>query len=294
MSSPASSPTPFPRPADAQPGDVLSLAFADERAGVYGCGRLQVDERTAQAHSIVVVFAEARPIAMMAGAASVQPDSRDAGTIDGGGLTLRDDGGEWAARFAGGSDGVGGFTVRCTARHPWLAARSDHGERRVQRVDLEGEVQTAAGPLALAASGQLTFSRGLLPTGAAVTRELAIWVGERLAVDVTAVRERSGDGHDAESLQAVLIEDDPACLQVIELPRLSTTYDADGRPLRAGLELWLSEESGYARRVAGEALCAATLATDTGRWDCTFLRWHIEGDAGIGPYLLWRAATGRR
>jgi hypothetical protein len=80
-------------------------------------------------------------------------------------------------------------------------------------------------------------------------------------------------------------------VQAIEETRLSTTYDADDRPLRAGLELWASEDAPYARRLAGDALWSQTIGVDAARWDIAFLRWRMEGDTGIGPYAVWRAAT---
>ena len=45
--------------------------------------------------------------------------------------------------------------------------------------------------------------------------------------------------------------------------------------------------------MTGEVVCAATLTTGAGRWDCAFLRWRTDNGPGIGPYALWRAGSGR-
>jgi hypothetical protein len=138
----------------------------------------------------------------------------------------------------------------------------------------------------------LTFARDPDLAGAAITRAVTLWVNG-LTVDATAAARKAGKGHDAETIDAQILHEDPPGTSQVDEARLSTTYDADGRPLRAGIEMWMSEDSPYARRAAGDALCAATLETEGGRWDCAFLRWRMEGSTGIGPYAVWRAA-GRR
>jgi hypothetical protein len=72
-------------------------------------------------------------------------------------------------------------------------------------------------------------------------------------------------------------------------PRLSTTYTAAGRPLRAGVELWLGddEDQQYSRRALGEA--AGPGATGrAGRFEVRAqpFRWQSRGRDGAGVYLL--------
>jgi len=293
MSSPASRPTPLPPPAEVRLGDALSVAFADEPAGVYGFARVELDERGGQARSLVAVFAGGRPLALTAGQAPLAPGGLGRDPIDGGGLLLHDDDGVWSARFAGAPDGIGAFSLDCEPVLPWLGVPASDEERQLQRVSVHGELQLPSGPLAVEGTGQLTLSRQAAPGAAAVTRDLAVWVADRLTLDLSATRERAGDGIDTERLQAVVIGHDPPSVQAIEEPRLSTTYDAEGRPLRVGMELWLTAESAHARRVAGDVLCAATLTSAAGRWDCAFLRWRTDSGPGIGPYAIWRSAPGR-
>ena len=73
----------------------------------------------------------------------------------------------------------------------------------------------------------------------------------------------------------------------VEDPRLSTGYDGEQRQRRAGLELWLDEES-HARRAAGEVVCGTSLDLGRLRLDCAFLRWHMEGREGVGRYDILR------
>jgi hypothetical protein len=76
----------------------------------------------------------------------------------------------------------------------------------------------------------------------------------------------------------------------VEEPRLSTTYDGDGHQRRAGLELWVSEEEGYPRRLAGQVICGSSLDLGSLRLELAFMRWHGEGVGGIGRYDVLRRA----
>jgi hypothetical protein len=74
-------------------------------------------------------------------------------------------------------------------------------------------------------------------------------------------------------------------------PRFSTSFDAEGRVLRAGLELWEEEseearERGGALRLAGETVVSAEL----GNVSVAFLTWHQSERAGTGCYAIEHAA----
>jgi hypothetical protein len=75
-------------------------------------------------------------------------------------------------------------------------------------------------------------------------------------------------------------------------PRLSTTYDDKLRQRRAGLELWMQEEGGLARRVAGEVLCGTTVDLGELRLDSAFFAWRMEGREGTGRYDVLRRVDG--
>ena len=73
-------------------------------------------------------------------------------------------------------------------------------------------------------------------------------------------------------------------------PRLSTTYDADGRQRRAGLELWVTDEDGSRAAPPARSLCGTTLDLGRLRLDCAFFRWRMDGREGVGRYDVLRRA----
>jgi hypothetical protein len=122
-----------------------------------------------------------------------------------------------------------------------------------------------------------------------LARTLSAWMGADRAITLTAVRPAKARHHDEEVIGGFLIDrGEPA---VIADPRLSTTYDAELRQRRAGLELWMTPEGGYARRAAGTALCGATLDLGDLRLDSAFFAWRMEGRVGTGRYDVLRRAS---
>jgi hypothetical protein len=106
-------------------------------------------------------------------------------------------------------------------------------------------------------------------------------------IGLLAVRPRRAKGHEADAINAAILEHDSVVL--VDDPRLSTTYADDGHPTRAALELWLEDEQGEHRlmRAAGEALgshATGALADLQARVD--LFGWHSRGRDGIGVYLL--------
>ena len=81
--------------------------------------------------------------------------------------------------------------------------------------------------------------------------------------------------------------EEPQAVAVAE-PRLSTTYDAEGRQRRAGLELYVDSEDAYPRRAAGEVVAGTSLDLGRLRLDCAFFRWRMEGRTGVGRYDVLR------
>jgi hypothetical protein len=119
------------------------------------------------------------------------------------------------------------------------------------------------------------------------TRTVAAWLADGTGVTLTAVRPRGVAGHDREEAWAALL--DPAGSLHVDEPRLSTTYDGEGRQRRAGLELWLGDDD-FPRRGAGEVLCGSTFDLGQLQLDCAFFAWHIDGRSGVGRYDLVRRA----
>jgi hypothetical protein len=126
----------------------------------------------------------------------------------------------------------------------------------------------------------------------ALARTLSAWMGADRAVTLAAVRPARARHHDDEEVAAWVIEAGKPL--AIADPRLSTTYDGALRQRRAGLELWMTQESGLARRAAGEVLCGTTIELGDVRLDSAFLHWRMEGREGIGRYDVLRRSDGLR
>jgi hypothetical protein len=125
-------------------------------------------------------------------------------------------------------------------------------------------------------------------------RTVSAWFEPGRAVMLVTVRPAGEGGHASEAITANLLEpeggpemDEPGVIAVAD-PRLSTTYDAAGRQRRAGLELWRDEEDGFARRLAGEAVCGTSIELGRLRLDAAFFRWRMEGRTGSGRYDVLR------
>jgi hypothetical protein len=122
----------------------------------------------------------------------------------------------------------------------------------------------------------------------AATRSVGAWIDDGSAVALTGVRPAGASDHQREATWAAVL-DGAGSLRVDE-PRLSTTYDGEGRQRRATLELWVGEDDAYPRRAAGEVICGSTLELGRLRLDCAFLRWRMEGRSGAGRYDVLRRA----
>jgi hypothetical protein len=129
----------------------------------------------------------------------------------------------------------------------------------------------------------------------ALVRGLAAWFqtpptadaerADPLAFAVHARRPARTDAHEAESLEVVVLRGAPPAPVAIDDPRLSTAYDDGGHQRRAGLELWETEESDFALRLAGETIGEGELELPGGAvLRSAFLRWRHAGLVGTGRY----------
>jgi hypothetical protein len=117
-------------------------------------------------------------------------------------------------------------------------------------------------------------------------RGFSSWVSAEEAVTLLALRSESEAHHDRDLVAATVF--DPDGWMTSDDPRLSTTYDGDGNPTRATLELWIAQgEREFPRRAAGEAAGPAVTVTgdDATLWVLP-LRCHSRGHDGAGVYLL--------
>ena len=123
-------------------------------------------------------------------------------------------------------------------------------------------------------------------------RTVSAWLDDGTGIALSAVSPAGARGHDQDARWAALL--DPAGSVHVADPRLSTTYDGDGRQRRAGLELWVGGEDDHPRRAAGEALAGSTLELGPLRLDAAVFTWHAHGRRGVGRYDILRPAEASR
>jgi hypothetical protein len=121
-------------------------------------------------------------------------------------------------------------------------------------------------------------------------RAVSTWFEPDEGLALIAFRGRKAKSHDGDAVTAAVLG--PERSVPVEDPRLTTTYDAGGWPVRAGLELWLAgegEEEQYPRRASGEA-AGAHAQSAAGDLDLRAepFRWHSRGREGAGIYILAR------
>jgi hypothetical protein len=289
---------PRPRTGDGF-SDAVTVAFGDERADLYGVMRLGLADTGAS--GLAIIFHGGEPVAVHA-EAGVEVDAPAAwDDVSAGGIDtevvepLR----AWRLQYA--ADGASldldlravGAIAALDPEHP--AARAGGMTGFEQAAHVTGTATVGGRRLAVDALGQRGHSWGAPDWDRiALARTVGAWLGDDLAVSLTAIRPAGAKHHEDERVAATILDHDPEtdaprATAVVD-PRLSTTYDADGRQLAAGLELFVDED-GLPRRAAGEVACGTTL--DLGRLTlhCAFFRWRMEGRTGVGRYdVLARAS----
>ena len=144
---------------------------------------------------------------------------------------------------------------------------------------------------AASANADITGAR-LIGAGIELARTVSAWMSADRAVTLTAIRPAKAKHHDEEAVAGFLIEGGEP-LAIVD-PRLSTTYDGELRQRRAGLELWMSDEGGYARRAAGHVVCGTTVDLGDLRLQSAFFAWRMEGREGTGRYDVLRRVSASR
>ena len=72
-------------------------------------------------------------------------------------------------------------------------------------------------------------------------REVCAWFAPGDGVALSSLRPRGAKGHDRDVIAATVFE--PGGSAPVSDPRLSTTYAADGHPIKVGLELWIDRRT---------------------------------------------------
>ncbi len=288
--------------ADGDPAfrDAITFSFGDAAAGVFGLARVGVGGAGASGFAVVYAGGALAGASTQAGVgAGGAVASWDAVRAAGVRSTVEAPLEAWTVSYDGPQ---AGFDLRFEAvcgpavlapEDPVAAAGGMRGYEQLCSVC--GTATIGGRAVALRCLGQRGHLWGAPDWGRIeLARTLSAWLGADRAVLLTAIRPARARHHDEEAVAGVLVDGGQA--RAIFDPRLSTTYDGDERQRRAGLELWLDEEGGYARRAAGEVLCGTTVDLGELRLDSAFFQWRMEGRAGVGRYDVLRrvGAGGRR
>jgi hypothetical protein len=276
--------------------DAVTFAWGDRDAALYGLARVGLSaaggERAASA--LAVLFAGRDPVAATARGAIEVPGDADFADLAAGEVrtSVREPLRAWTIAFDGSGAGfaldfeaVGG-PVEIDPAEPVARAGGMVGYEQLCRV--RGTVRAGGSERRVDCLGQRTHLWGE-PDWERIetTRTVMAWLDDGTGVTLTAVRPRGVDGHDREAAWAAVLDADGGLHA--DDPRLSTTYDGEGRQRRAGLELWTGEED-YPIRAAGEVLCGSTFDLGQLQLDCAFFAWHMDGREGVGRYDLVRRA----
>ncbi len=294
-----------PRPLSvAGSSDAVTFAFGDAAADVYGVARLGLappaDGSAAPvASGLAILFSGGEILTARAEGAAVPVGPGWEGVRAAGLQTTIDDPLRLWTVIMGVDDGAG-FELQFAALAPPAVLDEAHPVARVGGMQgyesycrVTGTVTVGGVTQALDGVGQRSHSWGAPDWDRlTIARTLSIWLDERTAVSLSAVREQSAREHDGEHVVAFLTEPPEegaggAVPHLAEEVLLSTTYDMTDCQRGASLELYLTED-GHARRAAGEVICGTTLDLGRLRLDCAFFRWNMEGRVGIGRYDVLR------
>jgi hypothetical protein len=287
-----------PRPAQGDGfSDAVTVAFGDPGAELYGVARLGLAEGGAS--GLAIVFLRGEPVAVSAegGVEAPAPASWDEVSAAGLDATTVEPLRAWRLQYAG-DDAA--FDLELEATGAVAELDPDHDVARVggmagyeQPVRVRGSATAGGTRIEVDGLGQRGHSWGAPDWDRIeLARTVSAWMGDDLAVSLTAIRKAGKRDHAAEVVAASILDrsedGEPRALDVVD-PRLSTTYDGDGRQRRAGLELWVDDD-GWPRRAAGEIACGTSLDLGRLRLDCAFFRWRMEGREGFGRYDVLRRA----
>lgn len=297
-----------PQPPTSSPAfsDAVTFALGDPAADVYAVARVGLSVGTdgsPHGSGLAIVFDGREPVSVRAagGLPVAEPTFE---TVDAAGVrtTLIAPLGSWTLTVAS-EDGTVGLDLTFTAisepgeivpGSPVAKAGGMEGYEQLCRVT--GTARIRGGTRTVDCLGQRGHSWGAPDWDKIVlARTVSAWADEELAVAFTAVRGHKAKSHADEAVQAAVFrvpEDADTELAVAiaiepDEARLSTTYDAEGRQRRAGLEIYEDPE-GYPHRGSGEVLCGTSLDLGRLRLDCSFFRWRVDGREGVGRYDILR------
>jgi hypothetical protein len=279
--------------------DAVVFSFADPSTELYGLARLGLSGagESRRGSALAVLFRGRSPVAAIAeGDVEVGAGADwSAVSLPGLGASVDAPLERWSVLMSGERHGFG-LTFEAVSPPAELgpdepAARAGGMAGYEQLCRVRGEVAIDGEVLAVTGGvGQRGRSWGSPDwRRLAAAHTICAWMGPEEGVAVCALHPTGAKGHGEDARWGAVLGAGAAT--PITDPRVSTTYDGDGRQRRAGLELWIGEgEEEYARRAAGTVLCGSTLELGQLRLDCAFMRWTMGGRSGIGRYDVLRLA----
>jgi len=281
--------------------DAVTFAFGDPVSKLYGHARIGLGAEGASGLALLFSGSEVVAASTVGGVAFGDgegvPSSWDGVRVGGLRTAVEEPLATWTVGFE--REGSG-FDLRFDARS--APARLDAEAPVAQTGGMEGYEQLCAVSGTVTVSGLVREVRCLGQRGHSwgtpdckrieLARTLSAWMGADSAVMLAAARPARARGHGEEAVAAWLVDGGEPC--AVDEPRLSTSYDGALRQQRAGLELWVGEESEFARRASGKVVCGTTLDLGDVRLDSSFFAWRMEGREGVGRYDVMRRATGRK
>lgn len=266
--------------------DALTFAFADLAADVCGVARLGVS--AAGGSGLVLLFAGGEPVAVEADGEGTAGASWDAVRAAGVETAELEPGRRWRLRCTG--DAALDLEFEAVAEPAALAADSDVGRAGgMEGFDHVCRVRGTVRGAAFEGRGQRGRSWGTPDwERMALARTITGWFDGDRAVSAVGIRGATAKSHADEAVAVAVFEAGEA--RPVADPRISTTYDAEGRQRAAGLELYVGEEDAHPLRAAGELAAGTSLDLGRLRLDCAFFRWRMGGREGVGRYDVLRRA----
>jgi hypothetical protein len=272
--------------------DAVTIAFGDERAELYGVARLGLAEGGAS--GLAILFHRGEPVAVRAEGEVAADAPRTWDDVAAAGLDtevvepLR----AWRLSYA-----ADDATLDLELAAVGAIAELDPASPLAELGGMAGFEQAVRVTGAATVGGQRIAVDGLGQRGRswgtpdwermALARTVGAWLGDDLAVSLSAIRPAGARDHEQERVTATILDRDPESdaprAVAVADPRLSTTYDGEGHQRAAGLELFVDDDA-MPRRAAGEVLCGTTLDLGRLRLQCAFFRWRMEGRTGVGRY----------
>lgn len=315
----ASAELPQPSTGDAAFSDGLTFAFGDLEAGVHGVVR--VGHAAGGASGLAIAYLDGAPrLVQLEGGVPLAraPERLDEVAVAGIDHEILEPLRRWSVSVAA-DDGALDLVFTAVGAPVLLPSDSEAsqwsgGQGYEQFCVVTGTAHLGGRRIAIAGRGQRGHQWGAPDwSRMSLSRTVSGWLSDGTGFTLVGVRPQGAEHHADEVARASLWtprrpgpddgaaaegttadaegpaadgEDEDAVV-VDEEPRLSTSYDADGRHPRASLELWASDE-GPVWRASGEAVAGTEIDLGRLRLQTAAYRWRLDGHEGVGRYDVLR------